>query len=262
MFERYTEKARRVIFFARYEASMFGSPYIETEHVLLGLLREDRALTSVVLPSAKSIDAIRTEIEKRTTPREKTSVSVDLPLSNESMRVLTYAAEEAERFGHKHIGSEHLLLGLLSEKGAFAAYLLNSHGLSLDRAREIVSKRQHTGGQAPDVVEIHGEGWDLEYVQAQLPNLRKFSWRKRQWKPFDILVEVSSGRIFFDVTTNADPGFELVTGGWSREFCLICHWELNTYGGPEHAAGYTNGREWLCIECYEKFLEPLDKASE
>jgi ATP-dependent Clp protease ATP-binding subunit ClpC len=62
MFERYTEKARRVIFFARYEASMFGSSYIETEHVLLGLLREDPALTSVVLPSAKSIDAIRTEL--------------------------------------------------------------------------------------------------------------------------------------------------------------------------------------------------------
>ena len=262
MFERYTEKARRAIFFARYEASMFGSPYIETEHVLLGLLREDPALTSVVLPSAKSIDAIRTEIEERTTLREKTSTSVDLPLSNESKGVLAHAAEEAERFGYKHIGSEHLLLGLLSEKGTFAAYLLNSRGLSLDRAREIVSKRQHTGGQAPDVVEIHGEGWDLEYVQAQLPNLRKFSWSKRQWKPLDILVEVSSRRIFFDVTTTADPGFELVPGGWSREFCSVCHWELNTDGGPEHAAGYTNGREWLCIECYEKFLEPSDKPSE
>ena len=262
MFERYTEKARRVIFFARYEASMFGSSYIETEHVLLGLLREDPALTSVVLPSAKSIDAIRTEIEERTTLREKTSTSVDLPLSNESKRVLAYAAEEAERFGHKHIGTNHLLLGLLREKGTFAAYLLNSRGLSLDRARRIVPKRQPTGGQAPDVAEIHGEGWDLEYVQAQLPNLQKFSWRKRRWKPLDILVEVSSGHIFFDVTTKADPGFELVTGGWSREFCLICHWELNTNGGPEHAAGYTNGREWLCIECYEAFLEPLDKPSE
>jgi hypothetical protein len=111
-------------------------------------------------------------------------------------------------------------------------------------------------------VEIHGEGWDLEYVQAQLPNLRKFSWRKREWKPLDILVEVRSGRIFFDVTTNADPGFEVVAGGWSREFCLICHWELNTNGGSEHAAGYTNGREWLCIECYEEFVGPLDKAKE
>src|SRR5207344_803533 len=130
---------RRVIFFSRYEASMFGSPYIETEHVLLGLLREDAALTNLVLPPAESVDAIRKEIEKRTTLREKTSTSVDLPLSNESKRVLAYAAEEAERFGHKHIGSEHLLLGLLREKSGLAAHLLNSRGLSLDRARGIVS---------------------------------------------------------------------------------------------------------------------------
>jgi len=99
-----------------------------------------------VLPSGGSIDAIRKQIEERTTPREKTSTSVDLPLSNESKRVLAYAAEEAERFGHKLIGSEHLLLGLLSEKGALAAHLLNSRGLSLDRGREIVSKGLNTPG--------------------------------------------------------------------------------------------------------------------
>jgi ATP-dependent Clp protease ATP-binding subunit ClpC len=147
MFEGYTEKARRAMFFARYEARIFGSPYIETEHVLLGLLRENPFLKSIVLPSAKSIDAIRMEIEERTTLREKTtSTSVDLPLSNESKRVLVYASEEAERFGDKHIGSEHLLLGLLSEKGSFAAYLINSRGLSLDRARAIVSKKLHAVG--------------------------------------------------------------------------------------------------------------------
>ena len=71
---------------------------------------------------------------------------MDHPLSNESKRVLAYAAEEAERFGHKLIGSEHLLLGLLSEKGALAAHLLNSLGLSLDRGREIVSKGLKTPG--------------------------------------------------------------------------------------------------------------------
>ena len=261
MFERYTEKARRVIFFSRYEASQFGSPYIETEHLLLGLMREDLALTSKVFPSAGSIHAIRKEIEERTTPREKTSTSVDLPLSNESKRVLACAAEEAERFEHKHIGTEHLLLGLLREKRAFAAHLLISQGLSLDRAREIVSKGQRTSERTHEIVEIHGEDWDLGYVQAQLPDLQKFAWRKRSWKPLDILVEISSRRIFFDVTTKDDPAFELVTGGWSGEFCSICHWELNADGGPEHAEGYTNGREWLCIECYEKFMEPVDRVN-
>ena len=116
MFERYTEKARRVIFFARYEASQFGSPYIETEHLLLGLLREDKALTNRFLRSHASVESIRKQIEGHTTIREKVSTSVDLPLSNECKRVLAYAAEEAERLSHKHIGTEHLLLGLLREE--------------------------------------------------------------------------------------------------------------------------------------------------
>jgi hypothetical protein len=76
-----------------------------------------------------------------------------------------------------------------------------------------------------------------------------------------MLVEVSSGRIFFDTTMKDDLGFKFVAGGWSREFCSLCHWELNADGGPEHAPGYNNGREWLCTECYET-LEAPDKASE
>ena len=76
MFERYTEKARRVIFFARYEASQFGSPYIETEHLLLGLLREDKALTNRFLRSHASVESIRKQIEAHTTIREKVSTSV------------------------------------------------------------------------------------------------------------------------------------------------------------------------------------------
>jgi len=79
MFERYTEKARRVIFFARYEASQFGSPCIETEHLLLGLLREDKALTYRFLRSYGSVESIRREIEGHTTIRNKVSTSIDMP---------------------------------------------------------------------------------------------------------------------------------------------------------------------------------------
>ena len=136
MFERYTEKARRVIFFARYEASQFGSPYIETEHLLLGLLREDKALTNRFLRSHASVESIRKQIEGHTTIREKVSTSVDLPLSNECKRVLAYAAEEAERLSHKHIGTEHLLLGLLREEKCFAAEILVERGLRLPAIRE------------------------------------------------------------------------------------------------------------------------------
>src|SRR5438270_4524406 len=140
MFERYTEKARRVIFFARYEASQFGSPYIETEHLLLGLLREDKALTNRFLRSHASVESIRKQIEGHTTIREKVSTSVDLPLSNECKRVLAYAAEEAERLSHRHIGTEHLLLGLLREEKCFAAEILHERGLRLSTIREELAR--------------------------------------------------------------------------------------------------------------------------
>src|SRR6202048_2253090 len=140
MFERYTEKARRVIFFARYEASQFGSPYIETEHLLLGLLREDKALTNRFLRSHASVESIRKQIEGHTTIREKVSTSVDLPLSNECKRVLAYAAEEAERLSHRHIGTEHLLLGLLREEKCFAAKILHERGLPLSTTREELAR--------------------------------------------------------------------------------------------------------------------------
>jgi ATP-dependent Clp protease ATP-binding subunit ClpC len=145
MFERYTEKARRVIFFARYEASQFGSPYIETEHLLLGLLREDKALTNRILRSYGVAESIRQQIEGHTTIRERTSTSVDLPLSNESKRVLAYGAEEAERLGHKHIGTEHLFLGLLREEKCFAADILRERGVRLEAAR------QQIGTMKPDI---------------------------------------------------------------------------------------------------------------
>ena len=112
MFERYTEKARRCIFFARYEASQFGSPYIEAEHMLLGVLREDRNLFRA-LQIGISIDALRAEIAKNSPAGEKIDTSVDLPMSHSAKRILAYGAEEAESLAHKHIGSEHLLLGLM-----------------------------------------------------------------------------------------------------------------------------------------------------
>ena len=141
MFERYTEKGRRIIFFARYEASEFGSPTIETEHLLLGLLREDKAIVNRFLPSNDSVAAIRQRIRALTPVREKISTSVDLPLSHESKRVLAYSAEEAETLKHAHIGPEHLLLGLLREEKCLAASLLRERGLAIERVREDLRAR-------------------------------------------------------------------------------------------------------------------------
>jgi len=148
VFERYTEKARRTIFFARYEASRFGSPQIESEHLLLGVLRESHALTEdsqrpdpswVLLVRHK--ESIRKQIEGHTTIREWVSTSVDLPLSKECKRVLAYAAEEAEHPSHQHIGIDHLLLGLLREQDCFATRLLNERGVLLESARRQIASQ-------------------------------------------------------------------------------------------------------------------------
>jgi ATP-dependent Clp protease ATP-binding subunit ClpC len=142
MFERYTEKARRVIFFARYEASQFGAPAIEPEHLLLGLMREDKTLTGRFFPRAQvSIEAIRKEIEGRTLLREKISTSVELPLAPETKRVLAYAHEESDRLQHRHIGTEHLLLGLLREDRSMAAEILYERGLRLNAVRDEIARQ-------------------------------------------------------------------------------------------------------------------------
>jgi ATP-dependent Clp protease ATP-binding subunit ClpC len=168
VFERYTEKARRVIFFARYEASEYGSPYIETEHLRLGLLREDPALTRRVLGAKTSsespVDSIRRKISERGMLGEKFPSSVDLPLSDGSKRVLAYAAEETERLNSRPIDTEHLLLGLLRDKKSFAALLLNQEGVLLERAREDTAEWQKKHGiaqQTPglQIVTIHGQEW-------------------------------------------------------------------------------------------------------
>jgi ATP-dependent Clp protease ATP-binding subunit ClpC len=149
MFERYTEKARRVIFFARYEASQFGAQAIEAEHILLGLLREDKGLTNRFFPRPQgSIESIRKDIEHRTVVREKVSTSVDLPLSQTAKRVLGYAQEESERLAHRYIGTEHLLLGLLREEKSVAAEILYERGLRLTQIREELGRSAASERQA------------------------------------------------------------------------------------------------------------------
>jgi hypothetical protein len=175
MFERYTEKARRVIFFARYEASQFGSPCIETEHLLLGLLREDKALAHRFLGTTSS-ESIRKQVEARVLRgSEVIPTSVDLPLSAECARVLAYGAEEAERLKHKHIGTEHMLLGLLREEKSLAAMILREHGVELSAAREGVAsgigasrESVHSGSRARigEYLASHQKEWGIEVRSA------------------------------------------------------------------------------------------------
>src|SRR5437588_7688243 len=142
MFERYTEKARRVIFFARYEASQFGAPAIEPEHLLLGLMREDKTLAGRFFPRAQiTIESIRRESEGRTILRERIPTSVELPLAPETKRVLHFSNDESDRLQHRHIGTEHLLLGLLREERSMAAQILFERGLRLAAVRDEIARQ-------------------------------------------------------------------------------------------------------------------------
>jgi ATP-dependent Clp protease ATP-binding subunit ClpA len=146
MFERYTERARRVIFFARFEASQFGSMTIESEHLLLGLLREDSNMSRHLQQPVPAKD-IKELAEARLVRRGKISTSIDLPLSAESQHILQYAAKEAEGLDHRHIGTEHLLLGMLREDTCGAAQVLKEVGFGLEDVREKLqaSKTIHGG---------------------------------------------------------------------------------------------------------------------
>jgi hypothetical protein len=139
MFDQYTESARRAIFFARYEVSQSGGTTIESEHLLLGVLRQDGGVLSRFMRDATLTD-VRNEITGRMTVKEKVATSVDLPFSNESNRILAYAAEEAERLRSANIGPEHLLLGMLREDKSTAAQVLHQHGLKLDVIREVLAR--------------------------------------------------------------------------------------------------------------------------
>ena len=149
MFERYSERARRVVFFARYEASQLGARQIETEHLLLGLLREDPALMKRLLSSDESVQDLRVKIEEQhRIDQPKASTSVEMQLSDDTKWALDFASEEADRVLHDRIDSAHLLLGLLRVTDGAAAKILGSHGLELSAVRLEVLKHSTAGRDA------------------------------------------------------------------------------------------------------------------
>jgi hypothetical protein len=129
MFERYTEPARRAIFFARYEASQHGAAAIGPIHLLLGLLRES-GTTFTLAGNEVSVDTIIEDCRKALPSLgEKTSTSVDMPLTEECKRALAEAAVQAELQGSRNVTPQHLTLGLLEASQDVAA-ILHKHGLT------------------------------------------------------------------------------------------------------------------------------------
>jgi len=169
LFERYTERARRSIFFGRYEAATLGSSEIASEHLLLGILREDK--TVAIRIGIGSLETIRNELARKGVAKEKIAMSVDLPLSQESKRALGYGAEEAERLGHKQIDAPHLLLGLMRVQGSLAAQLLQQHGMEIDAYRSVVAEMPPSQEAGTHRASITFEPRRAAPVAAKAPSL-------------------------------------------------------------------------------------------
>src|SRR5208283_5143939 len=187
MFERYTEKARRVIFFARYEASLHGTAEIDTPCLLLGILREDKDLIARLLmaeefqplpASCEELARLSAEVEAllpETNPKTDTgsglvgrrmadATKVDMPVSLRGTRALAYAAEESERLDHKSIDPRHLLLGLLRESGPEVA-CLKARGIGLEQVRaNFVRERKIDEPGAPPTPALAPD-WAHRYME-------------------------------------------------------------------------------------------------
>jgi len=143
MFERYTKKARQVIFFARYEALQYGSKVIAPEHILLGLMREDKNIFARFFSFRNNltVEIVRREVEDRIVLRERISQSAELNLAPEAKRILAFANDESAQLNNRHIGPEHLLLGLVRETRSMAAEILSQYGLQIQRVREEIIRQ-------------------------------------------------------------------------------------------------------------------------
>ncbi|MBF0504069.1 MAG: ATP-dependent Clp protease ATP-binding subunit [Candidatus Omnitrophica bacterium] len=157
MFNRFTERARKVIVYAKEEARRFNHDYIGTEHLLLGLIREGEGVAAAVLQKlGLDLETIRLEVEKLVQAGPATQVVGDIPFTPRSKKALELSAEEARALGHNYIGTEHLLLGLVKEGEGMAYRVLLNLGLDLGKLRNEVMELLGSGipgyGQQPEAV--------------------------------------------------------------------------------------------------------------
>jgi ATP-dependent Clp protease ATP-binding subunit ClpC len=148
MWQRFTERARKVVFYAQEEAGRLGENYVSTEHVLLGLVRENDSVAARILDRlGVSLGRIRSEIERQVT-RGDGRLGNDMQLTPRAKRVIDLAYDEARQLNNNYIGTEHLLLGLIREGEGLAGRVLSKLGVDLDRTRrEVTARRRSENGR-------------------------------------------------------------------------------------------------------------------
>src|SRR5207245_2364916 len=147
MWQRFTERARRVVFFAQEEAARLGENYVGTEHILLGLVRENDSVAARILDGLNiPLGRIRSDIERQVT-RGHGNLGQDMQLTPRAKRVIDLAYEEARQLNNNYIGTEHLLLGLIREGDGLAFHVLVKLGADLERTRRVVYAMQEGENQ-------------------------------------------------------------------------------------------------------------------
>jgi len=170
MWQRFTERARKVVFYAQEEAGRLGENYVSTEHLLLGLVRENDSVAARILDRiGVSLGRIRSEIERQVA-RGDGRLGQDMQLTPRAKRVIDLAYDEARQLNNNYIGTEHLLLGLIREGEGLAGRVLSKLGVDLDRTRREVMHLQEGGGEGG----VATAGSRSQPVKTRTPTLDEF----------------------------------------------------------------------------------------
>jgi len=173
MYEKFTDRARKVMQLANQEAQRLNHEYVGTEHILLGLVKEGSGVAANVLKNLDvDLQKIRREVERLVSSGNEMVTMGKLPLTPRAKKVVEYAIEEARNLNHNYVGTEHLLLGLLREQEGVAAQVLMQLGLKLDEVREEVLNL--LGHNMPDAVDSGGERAAGKASKSKTPALDSF----------------------------------------------------------------------------------------
>jgi ATP-dependent Clp protease ATP-binding subunit ClpC len=175
MFERFTDRARKVMALANQEAQRFNHEYIGTEHILLGLVKEGSGVGANVLKNlGVDLRKIRLEVEKLVKSGPEMVTMGKLPQTPRAKRVIEYAIEEARNLNHNYVGTEHLLLGLLREQDGVAAQVLMNLGLKLEDVREEVLNLLGAGVETEETATMSGPPEAKKEGRSKTPALDSF----------------------------------------------------------------------------------------
>jgi ATP-dependent Clp protease ATP-binding subunit ClpA len=229
MWQRFTERARRVVFFAQEEAARLGENYVGTEHLLLGLVRENDSVAARILDRlGVALGRIRADIERQVT-RGHGNLGQDMQLTPRAKRVIDLAYEEARQLNNNYIGTEHLLLGLIGEGDGLGARVLIGLGMDLERARAEVYAMQEGENASPQVPQDLLRLVKTQFVQAL-----------ERGKPLP-----PEARVILEVLNTYEP--------WHLADVIVPHLKL----GPEDRAALTTG---TVAERLQKLSELLAEA--